>query len=70
MKKLCDGEKHDNFAPVNSCYDDGVGNEVKQFIKSNCHGQFECTISIPTLIITGCDGLRRELKTEHICGKL
>ena len=69
MKKLCDGTKSDAFAPVASCYDDVVGQEVLNRIRSSCHGQFECSVTIPTLVLDGCDLMRRELKTEHICGK-
>ena len=69
-KNLCDGEQKDNFAPDNSCYDDNVHHSITTLLRHNCNGQYECSQTIPTEVLTGCDGMRRELKVEHICSKL
>ena len=68
LKKLCDGTKQDTRAPASSCYNDEVEDEILHLLRSSCHTEFECTVTIPTLVIEGCDMMRRELKTEHICG--
>ena len=72
-KELCDGDKpQDSFKPTGdkSCYDEAKDTEVSIELKSECHGQFECTYTIPTLILdSACEGMRRELRLEYICGK-
>ena len=68
QKLLCDGEKKDNFAPVDSCFEDDVHQNLTELLRQQCHGHFECSLPVPTYVLTGCDGMRRELKLEHLCG--
>ena len=72
-KELCDGEKpKDSFQPTGdvSCFDDSKSETVAQELKHECHGQFNCTYTVPTLQIgNACSGMRREVRVQTLCGK-
>ena len=72
-KELCDGDKpQDSFEPAGdkSCYNEDLDTEISLGLKTECHGKFECTYTIPTLVMDdACGGMRRELRLEYICGK-
>ena len=72
-KELCDGEKpKDNFQPAGgaSCFDDSKSEEVAIEFMNACHGSYNCSHTVPTLVLaTACDGMRREVKIEHLCSK-
>ena len=71
--ELCNGTKPPDFAkPTNdaSCSDDNVNKQIKEELEYYCHADYSCTYSIPTLLIgANCDGMKRELRTKHHCGK-
>ena len=71
-KELCDGSKpQDSFQPTGdkNCYDETKDAEISIELKKECHGKFECAYSIPTKVLDdACDGMRRELRLEYICG--
>ena len=70
---MCGGEKpKDNFQPAGgaSCFDDGKSEEVANEFKNACHGSFNCSHTVPTLVLaTACDGMKREMNLEHLCSK-
>ena len=72
-KDLCDGDKpKDTFKPAGdvSCFDDSKSEIVANALKSECHGEYTCTYTVPTLQIgEACSGMRREVKVETLCGK-
>ena len=71
-KKLCDGEKPNDFQSLGSgtCYNETFNGILMAEMNSNCLGTFNCTYEIPTVpLTTDCNGLRRETKIEYICGK-
>ena len=72
-KDLCDGDKpKDTFKPAGdvSCFDDSKSEIVANALKSECHGEYTCTYTVPTLQIgDACSGMRREVKVETLCGK-
>ena len=70
---MCDGEKpKDNFQPAGgaSCFDDSKSEEVAIEFMNACHGSYNCSHEVPTLVLAqACDGMRREVKIEHLCSK-
>ena len=71
--ELCDGDKPaDNSKPPGdkSCYDEDKDIEISNGLKTECHGKFTCSYTIPTLLLDViCDGMRREMRLQYICGK-
>ena len=50
--------------------DEDKDNEISTGLKTECHGKFTCTYTIPTLLLdVVCDGMRREMRLQYICGK-
>ena len=70
-KTLCDGEHaDDDKAPFKSCYDEEVNREMLASLRSACTGQSHCSQEVPTVVLhPTCDGLRREMRLEIICGE-
>ena len=72
-KELCDGDKPDDTskpAGDKSCYNINKDIKVSNGLKTECHGKFSCSYTIPTLLLNvRCDGMRRELRLQYICGK-
>ena len=70
-KQLCDGDKPDDTtAPDKDCLDEAVQTNVMTHAKSVCHGKATCEMKVPSLPLDPvCDGLKRELRIEHICGE-
>ena len=70
---LCNGTKGEDrkAVPANQdCLDEaGITTEARQA----CHGQSSCSLSVTdnmTTLESACDGLKRELRTSHICGEM
>ena len=71
-KVLCDGEKPPDSKSLGSgtCYDDNHNAHLLHNIAVECHGQYNCSYNVPTVpLTTSCDGLKREVRVEHICGE-
>ena len=70
-KTLCDGEHaNDDKAPFQSCYDETVNRARLASLRSECSGLSSCSQEVPTVVLDPtCDGLRREMRVEHICGQ-
>ena len=70
-KELCDGEKpNGNSLGSGTCYNETHNEKLRGDLGAECHGTYNCTYYIPTVPLTpDCDGLRREVRTEFICGK-
>ena len=71
-RNLCDGQKEsDRGFPSTDCLETA---ETLKLVRQKCHGKYECTVRADYLMadFTGCmpDSLLRELRTNHICGKL
>ena len=70
LEKMCDEEKKaDSNAPSQDCLDTSL---FLQHTRSSCHGEYSCSISVSptfTSLDSSCDGLQREARTNHICGK-
>ena len=71
-KKLCDGQKeNDRGFPSTDCLETA---ETLKLVRQACQGKSECTFRADYTMadFTGCmsDSLLRELRTDHICGKL
>ena len=71
-KKLCDGQKeNDRGFPSTDCLETA---ETLKLVRRACQGKSECTVRADYLMadFTDCmsDSLLRELRTNHICGKL
>ena len=70
-KVLCDGDKSPDLKSLGSgtCYDDDFNAHLLYNLAYECHGLYNCTYYVPTVPLTpNCDGLRREVRVEHICG--
>jgi hypothetical protein len=70
-KQLCDGKKPaDSMAPQGSdCIEDSASLLATQTL---CHGRGSCSVPVePDMAVLGasCALLKKELRTEHICGK-
>ena len=72
-KELCNGEKpKDSFQPTGdvSCFNPTKSEEVANEFRTACHGGFNCSHDVPTLILdAACDGMKREMTLEYNCGK-
>ena len=71
-RELCAGEKPDDAKPLSfgTCYDEDFNNQLLLDMAYECHGMFNCTFTVPTVPLSlACDGLRREVKINHTCGK-
>ena len=70
--ELCNGDKpKDAFAPSQDCYDDAVHRELLEAWREDCRGRYDCVTSVPTRPLSPeCDGKRREMRAEYICGEL
>ena len=70
-KELCDGEKKkDSKAPAMNCFNETFEMEVITELEDLCHGEFQCTYTIPTVPLDPiCDGMKREARIEFSCGK-
>ena len=72
-RTLCNGTKGEDSKAVaanQNCLDEvGITTEARQA----CHGQSSCSVSVTdnmSSLGSVCTGLKRELRTNHICGKL
>ena len=70
-KVICDGEKPNDFQqPNGDCFDETYNNQLRLEMAEACHGIHNCNYTIPTVPLTSvCDGLKREVKIEYICGR-
>ena len=79
-KKLCDGEKPDDSKGVDSETDYCLRSRKNWTkLKNLCHGESSCMIPVSADMDatwkpekqfgTACNGLKRELRVEHICGE-
>ena len=72
-KELCGGDKPKDISSLGTgtCYNETYNDYLKSEMSFYCHGTYNCTFTIPTVpLTTDCDGLRREVNIEHICGEL
>ena len=69
-KELCDGEKPNGKSlGSGNCYNDTHNEKLENDFAFECHGTYNCTFYVPTVPLSpDCDGLRREVRTEYICG--
>lgn len=70
-KELCDGDKEkDRGSPGGDCLE---AMEMLDLAQTLCHGRSSCNIYAEHSMVnfTGCmaNDLKRELRTNHICGK-
>ena len=72
-RTLCNGTKGEDSKAVaanQDCLDEaGITTEAREA----CHGQSSCSLSVTdnmSLLGSVCIGLKRELRTNYICGKL
>ena len=72
-KDLCNGEKpKDSFKPSGdvSCFNESISKEVALEFMTACHGGFNCSHEVPTLVLEpACDGMKREMTLEYNCGE-
>ena len=79
-KKLCDGDNPDDSKGVDSETDYCLRSRKNwRSIKDLCHGESSCLIPVAADMDSAwqtkyhfgaaCNGLKRELRVEHICGK-
>ena len=72
-RNLCNGTKGEDSKEVTAAQDclDEVG--ITAEVRKACQGRSSCSSSVPEDLASlgaACDGLKRELRTSHICGKL
>ena len=71
-RELCGGYKPSDSKSLGSgtCYNEAFNSQLLADMAFECHGTFNCTFIVPTVpLSTDCDGLRREVKINHTCGK-
>ena len=70
-KELCDGEKPNGKSlGSGTCYNETHNEKLKNDFAFECHNSYNCTFYVGTVPLTpDCDGLRREVRTEYICGE-
>lgn len=68
---LCDGDFQPDIAkPSMDCFDDSRNQEMRENLRNECNGLHECRYLVPTLPLpSACDGKRREVRVEYLCGK-
>ena len=53
-----------------NCFNETFEMEVITELEDLCHGEFQCTYTIPTVPLDPiCDGMKREARIEFSCGK-
>ena len=69
--ELCDGEKPNGKSlGSGTCYNATHNEKLENDFALECHGTYNCTVYVPTVPLNpDCDGLRREVRTQYICGK-
>ena len=69
-RELCDGEKPNGKSlGSGTCYNETHNAKLENDFAFECHGTYNCTFYVPTVPLSpDCDGLRREVRTEYICG--
>jgi hypothetical protein len=71
FKKMCDGNKKaDSNEPSQDCLSQSRALEK---MRDQCHGRSSCQQAITpdfTTLDSSCDGLKREARVDHICGRI